>query len=284
MSRVPYYHPRGTQMPPFGDVKLADGMISDGLWDVYNNFHMGMCAEATVKKHKLSREAQDNFAIESYARAQRAWKEGAFTEEVAPVSVPGKKKGSPATEISEDEGYNRLKVEKVPTLSPAFIRDGSGSVTAANSSSFNDGASAVIVTNAELARQHASSSKVLSKIISTADAALDPVDFPVAPAAAVPLALKRAGLEISDIAVWEINEAFAAVVLANAKILGLEGRMDRINPMGGAIALGHAIGSSGCRILTTLIHRLKVGEFGCVAICNGGGAASAMIVQRVDAV
>ncbi|KAB8349581.1 hypothetical protein FH972_023605 [Carpinus fangiana] len=279
MSRVPYLYPRAGQLPPFGHVPMRDAMIADGLWDVYNDIHMGSCAEATTKKHNISRKQQDDFAIESYSRAQQAWRDGAFAAEVVPVTVKGKKGD---TVVEQDEGYNKLKLEKVPTLRPAFAKD--GTVTAANSSSFNDGASAVVVVDAALAKAHGEGSGVLARIVSSADAATEPIDFTVAPALAVPLALKRAGLEIKDISVWEINEAFAAVVVANAKLLGLDGRMDIVNPRGGAISLGHAIGSSGCRILTTLLHQLKPGQYGCAAICNGGGAASAMIVQRVDAV
>ena len=279
MSRVPFYLPRGPQMPAFGEVKVRDGMISDGLWDPYNDVHMGKCAETCAGKNSIAREAQDQYAIESYARTQKAWKEGAFNDEIAPVTVPGKKGD---TVITEDEGYNRLKLEKVPTLKPAFVKD--GTVTAANSSSFNDGASALILGNRDLARTYGDNSRVLAKVVSYADAALDPVDFPIAPASAVPIALQRAGLQISDIAHWEINEAFAAVVVANARMLGLEDKMDIVNPLGGAIPLGHAIGSSGSRILTTMLHRLKDGEFGCAAICNGGGAATAMVVQRVSSV
>ena len=264
MSRVPFYLPRGSQMPAFGEMKVRDGMISDGLWDPYNDVHMGKCAEECAGKHSVSRKAQDDYAIESYARTQKAWADGMFKEEITPVAVPGKKGD---TIVQEDEGYKRLKLEKVPTLKPAFVKD--GTVTAANSSSFNDGASALVLANANLAKEHAGQSRVLAKVISYADAALAPVDFPVAPASAAPIALKRAGLEVKDIAHWEINEAFAAVVVANARILGLEDKMDRVNPLGGAIPLGHAIGSSGSRILTTMLHRLKDGEFGCAAICNG---------------
>ena len=275
MSRVPFYLPRGPQMPSFGEMKVKDGMISDGLWDPYNDVHMGKCAEESASKHKVDRAAQDEYAIESYSRSQKAWKDGSFKDEVTPVTVPGKKGD---TIVIEDEGYNRLKLDKVPTLRAAFVKD--GTVTAANSSSFNDGASAVVLANEDLAKEHGHGSRVLAKVISYADAALEPVDFPVAPASAVPVALKRAGLETKDIAHWEINEAFAAVVVANARMLGLDNSMDKVNPLGGAIPLGHAIGSSGSRILTTMLHRLKDGEFGCAAICNGGGAATAMIVQK----
>lgn len=246
---------------------------------------MGSCAENTVKNFKLTREAQDAFAIESYKRAQEGWKSGAFADEVVPVEVPGKKKGT-STTITEDEGPSKIKIDKVPTLKPAFDRSASGTVTAANASSFNDGASAVVVANKELASQVAGKSRVLAKVLSAADAATDPIDFTIAPAKAVPIALERAGIKKEDVAVWEFNEAFAAVVLANAKILGMDSEADmkKVNPLGGAIALGHAIGSSGARIMVTMLHRLKVGEIGVAAICNGGGAASAMVVQRVDSV
>jgi len=279
MSRVPYYLNRAAQQPPFGHMKIEDGLIKDGLWDVYNQFHMGVCAENTAKKYNISRQAQDEYAIRSFKRAQAAWKEGKFDDEVVPVTVKSKKG---ETVISKDEGFENLKEDKVATLKPAFVFDGTGTVTAANSSTFNDGASALVLGSKEIAQQYGSGSRVLAKIISQADAAIDPVDFPVAPAKAVPIALERAGLKASDIAYWEFNEAFAAVILANSQILGLENAKN--NMLGGAISLGHALGSSGSRILTTLLHQLKPGEYGCAAICNGGGAASAMIVQRIESV
>lgn len=217
MTRVPLYMPRASQQPPFGEVKLSDGLISDGLWDVYNQVHMGNCAEATVKKHGITREEQDEFAILSYTRAQEAWKSGAFKEEVVPVTVKGKKGD---TVVEEDEGYNRLKLDKVKTLKPAFDRSASGTVTAANSSSFNDGASAVVLGNKEVAKKYGKGSRVLARIVATADAAVDPIDFPVAPAKVVPIVLERAGIRMSDVKVWEFNEAFAAVIKANAKVSG----------------------------------------------------------------
>ncbi|KAF2227515.1 Thiolase, N-terminal domain-containing protein [Elsinoe ampelina] len=278
MSRVPYYLPRASQQPPFGEQKLLDGLISDGLWDVYNQIHMGMCAENTVKKYKLTREEQDEFAILSYKRAQEAWSKGLFKDEIVEVTVKGKKGD---TVVKEDEGYNKLKLEKVPTLKPAFDRSGSGSVTAANSSSFNDGASALVLGNRELAKKYGKGKQILARIVATADAAVDPIDFPVAPAKVVPIVLERAGLKKSDIKIWEFNEAFAAVIKANAKILELG--IENVNPRGGAISLGHAIGSSGARIVVTLLHQLKKGEYGLAAICNGGGAATGIIVQAVDA-
>jgi len=253
-------------------------LIKDGLWDVYNQIHMGNCAENTVKKYGITREEQDEYAISSFKKAQAAWKNGLFKDEVVPVTVKSKKG---ETVISEDEGYNKLKPEKVPTLKPAFDRSGSGSVTAANSSSMNDGASALVLVNRELAKQYGGGKRVLAKIVAYADAAIDPIDFPVAPAKVVPIVLKKAGISADQVKIWEFNEAFAAVVKANGKILGLSG--ENVNPRGGAISLGHALGSSGSRILVTLLHQLKKGEYGCAAICNGGGAASGMVVQIVDA-
>ncbi|TKA82570.1 hypothetical protein B0A55_01195 [Friedmanniomyces simplex] len=278
MTRVPYYLPRASQQSPFGGMQLEDGLIKDGLWDIYNNVHMGNCAEKTAKDHGITREEQDDFAILSYKRTQEAWKQGLFADEIVPVTVKGKKGD---TIISEDEGYNRLKLDKVPTLKPAFDRSGSGTVTAANSSSFNDGASALVVVDRETAKRYGKGKRVLARIVAYADAAVDPIDFPVAPAKVVPIVLERAGITKEQVKVWEFNEAFAAVIKANAKILGLG--IDNVNPRGGAIALGHALGSSGSRIIVTLLHQLKKGEYGLAAICNGGGAASGMVVQMVDA-
>jgi len=278
MSRVPYYTPRGPQLPPFGNITAEDGLIKDGLWDVYNQIHMGNCAENTAKKYEVSREEQDEFAILSFKRAQEAWKNKLFDDEIVPVTIKSKKG---ETVVAEDEGYGRLKPEKVSALKPAFDRSGKGTVTAANASSMNDGASALVVVNKELAKQHGKGKRVLAKIVAYADAAVDPIDFPVAPAKVVPIVLEKAGITADQVKIWEFNEAFAAVIKANAKILGLG--IDNVNPRGGAISLGHALGSSGSRILVTLLHQLKKGEYGVAAICNGGGAASGMVVQMVDA-
>lgn len=215
MSRVPYYLPRSSQLPPFGDVKLEDGLIKDGLWDVYNKFHMGICAETTAKKYNVTREDQDDYAIQSYQRAQQAWKENKFAEEIAPVTVKGKKGD---TIIERDEGFENLNIEKLKALKPAFLRDGTGTVTAANASSMNDGASALVLGSKEIAQQYGKGSRVLARIVSTADAAIDPVDFPIAPSKAVPLALERAGITKDQVALWEFNEAFAAVIKANEKV------------------------------------------------------------------
>ncbi|KAL6715124.1 Acetyl-CoA acetyltransferase erg10A, mitochondrial [Lecanora helva] len=279
MSRVPYYVPRANQHPPFGAVTMSDGLIKDGLWDVYNQFHMGVCAERTAAKHKVTRQEQDEYAIASFHRAQKAWQEGKFQDEIAPVTVQGKRGKS--TTVFEDEGYENLREDKVPTLKPAFVKDG-GTVTAANSSTFNDGASALVLGSRDIASEYGDKSQVLARIVSSADAAVDPVDFPVAPAKAVPVALERAGISKDKVSVWEFNEAFAAVIKANQKILGLES--SNVNPLGGAISLGHALGSSGSRILTTLLHQLQPGQYGVAAICNGGGAATAMVVQRIERV
>ncbi|KAL2826093.1 Thiolase, N-terminal domain-containing protein [Aspergillus cavernicola] len=257
MSRVPYYLPRSSQLPPFGELRMEDGLIKDGLWDVYNQFHMGICAETTAKKHDISRAAQDAYAIGSYQRAQQAWKENKFAEEIAPVTVKNKKGD---TVIERDEGYENLREDKLKTLKPAFLRDGTGTVTAGNASSMNDGASALVLVNRDIAREVGAGKRALARIVSSADAAVDPVDFPVAPAKAVPIALARAGITKEQVAVWEFNEAFAAVIEANKKLLGLHDA--RVNPLGGAISLGHALGSSGSRILVTLLHQLQPGEYG----------------------
>ena len=214
MSRVPYYLPRGSGMPQFGEFRAEDGLIKDGLWDVYNQFHMGVCAEETAKKYAITRKEQDDYAIRSFKRAQKAWQEGKFQDEIAPVTIKGRK-GDTIT--LRDEGYENLREDKVPTLKPAFVKEG-GTVTAANSSTFNDGASALVLGGRAMAAEFGKKSRVLARIVSYADAALDPVDFPVAPAKAVPIALQRAGIGKADVAVWEFNEAFAAVIKANEKV------------------------------------------------------------------
>jgi acetyl-CoA C-acetyltransferase len=215
MTRVPYYIPRASGLPAFGNVQMEDGLIKDGLWDVYNQIHMGVCAETTAKKYKITREMQDEYTKQSYSKAQEAWSRQAFKDEIAPVTVKGKKGD---TIIDTDEGYLDIKLEKLSTLKPAFVRDGTGTVTAASSSTLNDGASALVLGNAAIAREYGAGSRVLARICGSADAAIDPVDFPVAPAKAVPIALERAGIKKEDVAVWEFNEAFAAVIKANEKV------------------------------------------------------------------
>jgi acetyl-CoA C-acetyltransferase len=215
MSRVPYYLPRASGLPAFGNIKLEDGLIKDGLTDVYDQFHMGNCAENTAKKYNITREMQDEYAIQSYERAQAAWAINAFADEIAPVTVQ-QKKG--AMVVDRDEGYTDIKLDKVPTLKPAFVRDGTGTVTAANSSTLNDGASALVLGSREIARDFGNGSRVLARICGYADAAIDPIDFPVAPSKAVPIALERAGITKDQVAVWEFNEAFAAVIKANEQV------------------------------------------------------------------
>ena len=215
MTRVPYYIPRASGLPAFGNVQMEDGLIKDGLWDVYNQFHMGVCADTTAKKYEITREMQDEYTKQSYSRAQEAWQRQAFKDEIAPVTVKGKKGD---TIIDTDEGYFDIKLDKVSTLKPAFVMDGTGTVTAASSSTLNDGASALVLGNAAIAREYGAGSRVLARICGSADAAIDPVDFPVAPAKAVPIALERAGIKKEDVAIWEFNEAFAAVIKANEKV------------------------------------------------------------------
>ncbi|KAK9470397.1 Thiolase, N-terminal domain-containing protein [Dipodascopsis tothii] len=269
MSNVPYYLPRQTR--GFGDITASDGIVHDGLWDVYNKIHMGSCAENTARKFGLTREAQDDFAKLSYERARAAQAAGAFAAEMAPVEVKSRK-GSATVDADEEPGSADLA--RLGSLRPAFEKD--GTVTAGNASTINDGASAVVLASAAYTAQHGL--QPLGRVVAYADAARDPIDFTIAPALAIPRALERAGLTAADVARFEINEAFSAVALANVSLLGLD--IDKVNPAGGAVALGHPIGSSGCRILVTLLHGLKPGEFGVAAICNGGGAASAMVVQR----
>ncbi|KAF2849854.1 thiolase [Plenodomus tracheiphilus IPT5] len=278
MTRVPYYLNRASQQPAFGHQKIQDGLLLDGLTDVYNQVHMGICGEKTAKDHGVSRKEQDDYAIETYKRAQQAYKDGLFKEEIVPVTIKSKKGD---IIISEDEQYTKLKIDKLATLKPSFDKGPDGTITAANASPLSDGASAVILGSKEIAQKYGKDSRVLAKIITYADAAVDPLDFPIAPASCVKKLLQQSGLAKEDISVWEFNEAFAAVIKANAKILGLGS--DNVNPRGGAIALGHALGSSGCRILVTLLHQLEVGQYGAAAICNGGGASTGIIVQRVSA-
>ncbi|KAJ2489873.1 Acetyl-CoA acetyltransferase, mitochondrial [Coemansia sp. RSA 2050] len=269
MSNVPFYSPRAKD---YGHAELSDGIIRDGLWDVYNSFHMGNCAENTARKHSITREMQDAHAVASYRRAAAAWEAGGFKGEVVPVTIATRKGDSV---VSVDEEFTNVKFDKIASLRPVFEKN--GTVTAANASTLNDGASALLL----MAAQRASDLGVapLARVVSYADAATLPIDFPIAPALAVPIALDRAGLAIKDIALWELNEAFSVVARVNEKILGLD--PDRVNIAGGAVALGHPIGSSGSRILVTLAHLLKPGQFGCASICNGGGGASAVVIQRI---
>ncbi|KAH7407993.1 Thiolase, N-terminal domain-containing protein [Cadophora sp. MPI-SDFR-AT-0126] len=276
MSRVPYYASRGSGMPSFGHVQLEDGILRDGLFDAYSPLLMGQCAEGTAEKHKITRTEQDAYARQSYERARHAWNTGKFQDEVTAVIVDGPKGNKKV--VSVDEGFLDANLARLPDLKPAFAPN--GTITAGSSSTINDGASALVLCNSNIVRRYCRDSRVLSRICGYADAGVDPVDFAVAPASAVKLALQRASIGKDDVAIWEFNEAFAVVIKANEKILGLENA--RVNSLGGAISLGHALGNSGSRILVTLVHQLMPGEYGVAAVCNGGGGATAVVVQRVD--
>ncbi|KAG0742855.1 hypothetical protein G6F57_010437 [Rhizopus arrhizus] len=268
MSNAPFYAPRNAA---YGHQQLNDAIIKDGLWDAYNNIHMGGCAENTAVNYNISREEQDEHAIESYKRAAKAWESGMFDNEIAPVTLKSKKG---ETVIKVDEEYTNVNFDKIKSLRPVFKKD--GTVTAANSSTLNDGASALVLMSR--AKAESLGVKPLARIISYADAATAPIDFTIAPSMALPVALEKAGLKKEDISKFELNEAFSVVARVNEKLMGLDS--SKVNVSGGAVALGHAIGSSGARILVTLTHLLKSGEYGAAAVCNGGGAASSIVIQR----
>ena len=275
MSAVPHYFDKGRNGQKLGDMKLIDGLVKDGLTDVYNRVHMGNCAEICAKDMNITREEQDAFAIESYTRSAKSWEEGRFNNEIVPVSVP-QRRGEDLI-ISEDEEYKNVRMDKIPTLRAVFEKD--GTITAANASTINDGASALVIMSSEKADELGI--KPLAKIISYADAAQEPEWFTTAPAKALPIALGKANMEISDIDYFELNEAFSVVGLANMKILGLS--PEKVNVNGGAVSLGHPLGSSGSRIVVTLINVLKQngGKIGAAGICNGGGGASAMVIELI---
>ena len=275
MSSVPHYFAKGRTGQKLGDMKLIDGMVKDGLTDVYSRVHMGLCAETCAKEMNFTREEQDNFAVESYNRSNNSWKSGKFSNEIVHVEVP-QRKGDPII-VTEDEEYKNVKLEKIPQLRPVFDKE--GTITAANASTLNDGASALILMSAEKAKEM--NIKPIAKIRSFSDAAQEPEWFTTAPAKAVPLAIEKAGLEKDDIDYYELNEAFSVVGLANMKILGLND--DKVNVNGGAVSLGHPLGSSGSRIIVTLINVLtqNEGKIGVAGICNGGGGASAMVIELI---
>jgi len=274
MSSVPHYV-QGRSATKLGDIKMVDGMVKDGLTDVYNRVHMGNCAEKCAAEHNFSREDQDQFAIDSYNKSAAAWKAGKFNDEVVPVEVPQRR--GDAIIISEDEEYKNVKMDKIATLRPAFDKE--GTVTAANASTLNDGASALILASKEAVEKYGLTP--IAKIVSYADAAQAPEWFTTAPAKALPIAIAKAGLTNDDIDYWELNEAFSVVGLANTKLLGIDPTKVDVN--GGAVALGHPLGSSGSRIIVTLINVLKQngGKYGAAGICNGGGGASAMVIENI---
>lgn len=273
MSLIPHYvHMRNGVK--FGPTSLVDGMQKDGLTDAYDGNAMGVCADLCATEYSISREEQDAFAIQSYERSAKAWAEGKFDNEVIPVSIP-QRRGEPII-FAKDEEFTNVKLDKIPTLNAVFTKD--GTVTAANASTINDGAAALVLMSEEKAQSLGI--KPLAYIKSYADAAQEPKWFTTAPAKALPKALDKAGISISDVDYFEINEAFSVVGLANAKILGLEN--DKVNVNGGAVSLGHPLGCSGARIIVTLINVLEQNnaKIGAAAICNGGGGASAIVIER----
>ena len=275
MSMVPHYY-NGRNAVKLGDIKVIDGMIKDGLTDVYNKVHMGVCADQCAEEHNISREDQDNFAIESYKRSANSWSNGKFNDEIVSVSVP-QRRGDDII-VSEDEEYKNVKLEKIPQLRAVFNKE--GTVTAANASTLNDGASAVILMSKEKANELGLNP--IAKIISYADASQEPKWFTTAPSKAVPKALAKANLSTDDIDFWELNQAFSVVGIVNTKLLKLD--PSKVDVNGGAVALGHPLGSSGSRIIVTLINVLKQnqGKYGAAGICNGGGGASAMVIENLN--
>jgi acetyl-CoA C-acetyltransferase len=274
MSNVPHYL-QGRNGQKLGDIKMTDGLLRDGLLDVYNKTHMGNCAELCARDMTFSREAQDEFAMESYRRSAKATEEGRFKGEIAPVEVP-QRKGDPL-QVDHDEDVYKVKFEKVPQLKPVFDKE--GSVTAANASNINDGAAALVVMSAEKAK--ALGLEPLARVSSYADAAHEPEWFTTAPAKAVPKALDKAGLTKDQVDAFELNEAFSVVGLANIKLLDIDPAKTNVN--GGAVSIGHPLGCSGARIIMSLISVLQQNKsrYGAAGICNGGGGASAMVIENL---
>mmetsp|Transcript_50150 Transcript_50150/g.60527 ORF Transcript_50150/g.60527 Transcript_50150/m.60527 type:complete len:403 (-) Transcript_50150:80-1288(-) len=277
MTNIPHYLPNGRSGTALGHARVLDGVIHDGLWDVYNDQHMGMCAEKCATDYNISRDDQDAYAVESYNRARDAQARGYFDEEIAPVSIP-QRRGDDVV-VSADEEPTGVDLDKLPKLRPAFLKDG-GTVTAANASSLNDGAAAMIVSSEECASERGVTP--LFRIRGYGDAEQAPEDFTTTPSLAVPVALENAGMTLDDVDYHEINEAFSVVAIANMMRLGLD--HDKVNVFGGAVAIGHPIGMSGARIIGTLYNVLKRkgGAIGCASICNGGGGASAIIIERLS--
>lgn len=275
MSAVPHYLPHTRKGFKLGHQILIDGLILDGLTDVYNQYHMGNAAELCAKTHHISREEQDSYAIESYNRAKIAWDTHKFKKEIAPVSIP-QRKGEPIL-FDQDEEYTQVKFDKIPQLRPVFQKE--GTVTAANASTLNDGAAAILLVSKKALEQYQLTP--IAKIISFGDAAQAPELFTTAPSLAIPIALKRANKSIEDIDLFEINEAFSVVSLANAKLLHLDS--SKTNIYGGAVSLGHPLGCSGARIVSTLLTALGEEQktLGIAGICNGGGGASALLVEKL---
>jgi len=276
MSNVPYYLDKARNGYRLGNGTIIDGLVKDGLWDVYKDFHMGVAAELCATECKISREEQDAYALESYRRSTDAHKKGLFKDEIIPVSVPVR--GKDPVIVTDDEEYKNLRAEKVPTLKPAFKKD--GSVTAANASKLNDGAAALVLMSKEKAASL--NIKPIARILSFSDAQQAPEWFTTTPSKALPRAIQKAGLSADKIDFYEINEAFSVVAIANNNLMKLDPA--KVNVHGGAVSLGHPLGCSGARIIVTLLNVLKHqgGKIGAAGICNGGGGASAMVVQLID--
>ncbi|MEC8692859.1 MAG: acetyl-CoA C-acyltransferase [Bacteroidota bacterium] len=274
MSLAPHYLPKSRTGYKYGNFTAIDGIVHDGLTDVYSDSLMGVCAETCASEYNFSREEQDAFAIESYERSANAWKSGKFNNEIAPVTI-STRKGD--ITVDEDEEYTNVRFDKIPSLRPVFKKD--GTVTAANASTINDGAAAMVLVSGEKLKELGLTP--LAKISGIADAEQAPEWFTTSPSAALPIAVKRAGIEMSDLDAIELNEAFSVVGLANIKLMNLDPTKTNIN--GGAVSLGHPLGASGARIMVTLLNVLKQngGKFGGASICNGGGGASAMVIENI---
>ncbi|MDH5610040.1 MAG: acetyl-CoA C-acyltransferase [Cyclobacteriaceae bacterium] len=275
MSNIPYYLPKARTGYKYGHGQVIDGLLHDGLWEAYNQFAMGNCADHTAREMNISREEQDSYAIRSYQRTAAATEAGKFIDEIIPVDIP-QRKGDPLR-FDTDEEYKNVFFDKIPTLRPVFSAD--GTVTAANASTINDGASAILLISKR--KMTELGLRPLAKIRGFGDAAQDPLWFTTAPSLAIPKALKHAGIQASDVDFYEINEAFSAVAIANNRTLNLD--PERVNVFGGAVAMGHPLGASGARIITTLHsvladHKASLGVAG---ICNGGGGASAIVIEKV---
>ncbi|MCF2502256.1 acetyl-CoA C-acyltransferase [Dyadobacter sp. CY107] len=276
MSQVPYYLPKARNGYGYGNGEIIDGLLRDGLVDVYDQIGMGLCGDRTAEKYNISREEQDAFAIRSYTKSAESTANGFFQIEIKAVEVPSLK-GGEATIVSEDEEFKKVKFEKIPFLKPAFSKD--GTVTAANASTINDGASALVIAGNEFVKSNGV--KPLARIVAYADAEQEPAWFTTTPVLATQKVLKKAGMSLSQIDYFEVNEAFAVVALAYIKMLELD--IEKVNVFGGAVSLGHPLGSSGSRIIATLLSVLEQnnGRYGLASICNGGGGASAVIIERL---
>jgi acetyl-CoA C-acetyltransferase len=275
MSNVPYYIPKARYGYKYGHGQLIDGLMHDGLWEAYNGFPMGNCADNTAKEMNISREAQDEYAINSYKKVAASSEAGDFKDEIIPVAIP-QRKGDPIM-MDTDEEFSNVNFDKIPSLRPVFSKE--GTVTAANASTINDGASALVLVSKEKAEELGLT--LIAKIRGFGDAAQEPLWFTTAPSLAIPKALAHAGIDQADVDYWEVNEAFAAVAIANQQKLGLD--PTKLNVFGGAVAMGHPLGASGARIITTLCSVLnkKGGKIGAAGICNGGGGASAIVIEKV---